>query len=55
MSKSEIRRLEITDPIKTEAGKELFEWANMNYGSIIWGPVLRGIIAIEKELDERSI
>ena len=35
---------------KTEAGKELFEYFNDNYGSSIWGPVLRGILAIEKEL-----
>ena len=37
--------------IKTEAGKELFKLINDNYGSSIWGPVLKGIIAIEKELE----
>jgi hypothetical protein len=36
--------------IKTEAGKEMFKYFNDNHGSSIWGPVLRGILAIEKEL-----
>jgi hypothetical protein len=35
---------------KTEAGKELFEYFNENYGSVIWGPILKGIHAIENEL-----
>jgi len=35
---------------KTEAGKELFEYFNENYGSSIWGPILKGIQAIENEL-----
>ena len=39
------------DQIKTEAGKELFKYFNDNYGSIIWGPVLKGILAIEKEME----
>lgn len=39
------------DNIKTEAGKELFKLINNNYGSIIWGPVLEGILAIEKEME----
>ena len=53
MSKSEIRRLDITDPITTEAGKALFEEMNTNHGSIVWGPVRRGIIAIEAEMREK--
>jgi len=39
------------DDIKTEAGKKLFERINNNYGSITWGPVLEGILAIEKEME----
>jgi len=38
------------EQIKTQAGKDLFKLMNDNHGSIIWGPVLRGIIEIEKEL-----
>ena len=40
----------MTDQIKTQAGKEMFKYFNDNYGSAIWGPVLEGIKAIEKEL-----
>ena len=29
----------------------LFKYFNDNYGSLIWGEVLKGILAIEKELD----
>ena len=50
MSKSEIRRLEITTGIKTQAGLEMFRYFNDNYGSSIWGRVLEGIKAIEKEI-----
>ena len=39
-----------TEDIKTQAGRDMFEYFNNNYGSSIWGPVLRGILAIEKEL-----
>ena len=39
-----------TEDIKTQAGKEMFKYFNDNYGSAIWGPVLKGILAIEKEL-----
>ena len=39
------------DQIKTEAGKELFKHFNDNYGSIIWGPILKGILDIEKEME----
>ena len=37
--------------IKTEAGKDMFKYFNDNYGSSIWGMVLKGIKAIEKELE----
>ena len=37
--------------IKTQAGLEMFKYFNDNYGSSIWGRVLRGIQAIEKELE----
>ncbi len=36
--------------IKTQAGLEMFEYFNANYGSNVWGKVLEGIKAIEKEL-----
>lgn len=39
-----------TDEIKTQAGKEMFKYFNDNYGSSIWGPVLKGIKAIEREM-----
>ena len=54
MSKSEIRRLDITAPIETEAGKALFEQMNRDFGSSVWGPVRTGIIAIEKEMREKN-
>lgn len=38
------------EDIKTQAGKDLFKFFNDNYGSSIWGPVLKGILDIEKEL-----
>jgi len=38
------------DDIKTEAGKKLFNLMNMLHGSIVWGPILEGILAIEKEM-----
>ena len=37
------------EEIKTKAGKELFKLMNENWGSIVWGPVFRGIIEIERE------
>ena len=37
------------DQIKTKAGRELFKYMNENWGSIVWGPVLKGIIEIERE------
>ena len=37
------------DEIRTEAGKKLFNLVNQNYGSIVWGPILAGIIEIERE------
>ena len=51
MSKSEFKRISITTGIKTQAGLEMFKYFNDNYGSAIWGPVLKGILAIEKELE----
>jgi hypothetical protein len=38
------------DDIKTQAGKDMFKYFNDNYGSSVWGKVLEGIKAIEKEL-----
>ena len=38
--------------IKTRAGRDMFQYFNENYGSAIWGRVLEGIIAIEKEVEE---
>jgi len=37
--------------IKTQAGKDMFKYFNDNYGSSVWGKVLEGIKAIEKELE----
>ena len=42
--------MDLGDEIKTQAGKDMFKYFNDNYGSSIWGPVLEGIKAIEKEL-----
>ena len=51
IGKGQERQIQIMiENIKTEAGKEMFKYFNDNYGSSIWGPVLRGILAIEKEL-----
>ena len=50
-SKSVVKRIEITTGIRTEAGLVLFKYFNDNYGSSVWGEVLKGILAIEKELD----
>lgn len=36
--------------IKTEAGKALIVYMNEHYGSSIWGKVIEGVKAIEKEL-----
>ena len=38
------------EDIKTQAGKDMFKYLNDNYGSSIWGPVLEGIKAIEREM-----
>jgi len=37
--------------IKTQAGKDMFKYFNDNYGSSIWSKVLKGIKAIEKEME----
>ena len=37
------------DDIRTQAGKDLFKLINDNWGSSVWGPVLRGILEIERE------
>ena len=39
-----------TEDIKTQAGRDMFKYFNDNYGSSIWGPVLEGIKAIEREM-----
>lgn len=44
-------RNQIVTEIKTQAGKDMFKYFNDNYGSVIWGQVLKGILAIEKELE----
>ncbi len=41
------------EDIKTEAGKELFKYVNRHWGSAVWGPVINGIIAIEKEMENK--
>ncbi len=50
MSKSKFKRISVTTGIKTQAGLDMFKYFNDNYGSSVWGPVLEGILAIEKEL-----
>jgi hypothetical protein len=40
----------MSDNIKTQAGQDMFKYFNDNYGSSVWGKVLEGIKAIEKEL-----
>jgi len=52
--KSVLRRLEKTTGIKTQAGLEMFKYFNDNFGSAVWGKVLEGIQAIEKELTPLS-
>jgi len=37
--------------IKTQAGKDLWNHMNRNFGSGVWGPVGEGIIAIEAEME----
>jgi hypothetical protein len=37
------------DQIRTKSGRDLFNLVNQNYGSSIWGPILAGIIEIERE------
>lgn len=39
--------------ITTEAGKKLWIEINAYNGSSVWGPVGEGIVAIEKEMQER--
>jgi hypothetical protein len=41
--------------IVTEAGKKLFIYMNMHYGSGVWGRVGEGIVEVEKEVTERII
>jgi len=41
--------------ISTEAGKALFTQMNMEHGSSVWGPVGKGIVAVEREVQERII
>jgi hypothetical protein len=41
----------LLDGIKTEAGKELITYMNQHYGSSVWGRVIKGVKAIEKELE----
>lgn len=41
--------------ITTEAGKALFTRMNMEQGSSVWGPVGEGIVAVEREVQERII
>ena len=41
--------------ITTEAGKELFIYMNMHYGSGVWGRVGEGVVEVEKEVTERII
>jgi hypothetical protein len=43
----------MSDNIKTQAGQDMFKYFNDNYGSSVWGKVLEGIQAIEKELAGR--
>lgn len=40
---------------RTEAGKELFKYFNDNYGSSVWGPVMKGIWAVEEEIINRLV
>ena len=54
MSKSEYKRISITTGIKTQAGLDLFKKINDEHGSAVWGPVLKGILAIEEELSGRQ-
>ena len=55
MSKSEFKRVSITTGIKTQAGLELFKKMNEQHGSNVWGPVLKGILAIELEMGRDRI
>jgi hypothetical protein len=41
----------LLDGIKTDAGKELITYINQYYGSSVWGRVIEGVKAIEKELE----
>ena len=41
----------LTEGVKTEAGKELIIYMNQHFGSAVWGRVIDGVKAIEKELN----
>ena len=41
----------LIEGVKTEAGKELIIHMNQHYGSSVWGRVIDGVKAIEKELE----
>lgn len=50
ISTSVVRRVNITEGIKTQAGRELIIYMNKHYGSAIWSKTLKSVKAIEKEL-----
>jgi len=41
---------ELLEGIKTKAGQELITYMNKYFGSSVWGKVIEGVKAIEKEL-----
>lgn len=41
---------ELLDGIQTQAGKDLITYMNQHFGSAVWGRVIEGVKAIEKEL-----
>lgn len=42
----------LTEGVETQAGKALIIQMNKYYGSVVWGAVLNGVKAIEKEMKE---
>jgi hypothetical protein len=40
----------LTEGVKTKAGKELIIYMNKHFGSSVWGKVIDGVKAIEKEM-----
>ena len=50
ISTSVVRRVNITEGIKSQAGRELIIYMNKHYGSAIWSKTLKSVKAIEKEL-----